>query len=253
MKKINYLLLSFLFVTLFACNSNNNNSTEEDNNNSTEEDINHDMDEHSQDDYTEEDYALDFKVTDGKFEDIENSLYKGDIVALRTWEDLNGYNYFVVSIVNNETPETDDSPVAINREIHGYHYIATEGGPELIREIKDFETDCIFDNRLAFDEKYLSLVDLDGDNYGEICFLYSLGCTSELSPDGVKLMYLENGDKYAIRGNTFVDYGYEGVGGEKNVDGNFKSGPKVFLDYANEQWDNYMLEHNFYSDNGGGC
>ncbi len=251
MKKISYLLLSLLFVTLFACNSGN---SRDDTNNSNgdvvnNEDIDHDKDEVSDD----ENYALDFKVTNSSFNDIEEHLYKGEIVALKTWEDLNGYNYFVVSIVNEEITGSQDEPTALNKEIHGYHYIATEGGAELIREIKDFELDCIFDNRLNFYERYFSITDLDNDNYGEICFLYSLGCTSDLSPDGVKLMLLENGDKYAIRGNTYVDYGNEVVGGEKNIDGNLKSGPKEFLDYASLQWDSYMLEFSFYGDEGEGC
>ena len=72
--------------------------------------------------------------------------------------------------------------------------------------------------------------------------MYRLGCTGDASPVPLKLMMLENSDKYAIRGTTLVDldkiYGGGGkLGGEKEVDASFKNAPKGFLDFANEQWE----------------
>jgi len=248
MKRLNLLLVGLMAITLFACNS-----TEEETEKPVKETNEKAKLSEKKDNTKEEKYVQnkDFKVLpQADMKNIPENWYSGEIKSLINWEDKNGHNTFIVSIVNKEIKGTSDSPEGLTREIHGYHYKSTEGGPELIREIKDFETDCIFDNRLAYDPTYLSITDLDNDHYGEICFLYSLGCTSELSPDNVKLMFIENGDKFAIRGSTTVYYGKEAFGGEQKIDGTLKSGPKEFLNHTKGVWAKYMEKHN-YKDNGG--
>ena len=100
--------------------------------------------------------------------------------------------------------------------------------------------------RLA--EGSLSLTDLNNDNYGEICFVYYLGCTNEYYHDGIKLMFLENGEKYAIRGTTNLVGGMisdNPIPGETNVDGTFKNAPDEFLTFANGVWAKFQ-EHGQY-------
>jgi hypothetical protein len=87
-------------------------------------------------------------------------------------------------------------------------------------------------------------MDLDNDNYGEITFAYIKTCTSDVSPMTLKLLTLENGEKYIIRGSTRIDWGDGDVsGGEKNIDPSFKNGPSVFLSNANKIWKMLLKEN----------
>ena len=72
----------------------------------------------------------------------------------------------------------------------------------------------------------INVSDKDGDEIGEITFAYILEDFTGVIPD-LKLLILENGDKYIIRGN---------FAGKKNFDKSLKDGPNEFLNEANRVW-----------------
>jgi hypothetical protein len=72
-------------------------------------------------------------------------------------------------------------------------------------------------------------------NKGEITFVYRLGCDGDPTPVPMKLMMLEDGDKYAIRGTTSLEM-YNHVG-EMNVDASFNDAPDEFLPFAKKIWE----------------
>jgi hypothetical protein len=83
---------------------------------------------------------------------------------------------------------------------------------------------------------------LDKDSFAEIAFMYKLGCRSDVSYDVLKLILLENGEKYAIRGETLISLNNEKYGGKKEIDKSFNNAPQEFLNFANELWDKNVLE-----------
>jgi hypothetical protein len=161
--------------------------------------------------------------------------YVGEFVDGKAWTDKNGENMLIFTSKMEENPSDEYGP-STSVELYVYHYADPGNGYKLVREVKDFEKDCGFDNRAVFSKTSVSITDLDQNGYAEIIFVYRLGCTSELSPDSLKLIMLENGNKYAIRGNTLVDYGSEKAGGETSIDPEFEKAPKQFLEHARQIW-----------------
>lgn len=166
----------------------------------------------------------------------------GEIVYGENWTDNNGNNILLLCEQVSQKQNEEGYLTTVN--LHAYHYANSGKGFKLIREVQDHENNCNFDNRTRFVEESVNISDLDNNGYAEITFVYRLGCTSELSPDGLKLMMLENGNKYAIRGDTKVDYGYEKVGGKTQIDAEFNKAPSEFLQFAKKIWAEQQ-EHNF--------
>ena len=235
MKQIKYLLLGLFATIIIACDSGTkttSNNPDEQHNESSKEGTENEEGLHK----------FDFEISEITIAEAakHSDLYKGTVVGAKAWKDQNGHNLFIVSILETETGESEDSPGDLSREIYGYHYLKNSDTPKLLREVKDFQLGCIFDNRLRFTERFLTITDSDKDNYGEVCFLYTLGCVSELYPDNVRLILLENGEKYTIKGSTIVQDATEKLGGEKDIDQILKAAPKALLGFAEKQWDKFI-------------
>lgn len=151
------------------------------------------------------------------------------------FEDKNGKNYLIVTTHLNGSDEWLTKTLLVK------HYIEKSNNQfDLIRQITDNESHCEFDNDLQFLDKSLIITDLDKNKYAEITFLYKIGCRSDVSPIGLKLMVIENGSKAAIRGNT-LPRGFD-FKKEKVTDAAFKKLPKVIQDQANKLWDVFAPE-----------
>ena len=169
--------------------------------------------------------------------------FEGKVVDAYEWKDLNGTNYFIRTIGEMEegVPQYSDEP-AYTQWIYAYHFIEVQSGKiSLSREIKDFVENCEFDLMIGHELNAITLTDLDDDQIGEITFIYRLTCTSDVSPSEQKLMLLENGDKYALRGFTEV----MGEGGEYEMDPAFDKAPKSFLEHAKKLWSENITEYDF--------
>ena len=145
--------------------------------------------------------------------------FEGDIVHHKIWQDLNGENIVLFT--------------KKNFELYVYHYAIKNGNVKKLREVYDIEADCEYDLSLDFIMNSIVVTDLDQNNYGEITFAYYKACRSDVSGATMKLLTLENGEKYIIRGTTTMPGYYEG---QKNIDPSFYSAPKIFLTYANQVW-----------------
>lgn len=150
--------------------------------------------------------------------------HEGKIILKKQWQDSNGEN--IVLFTKKEL------------ELFVYHYSVSENRATILRKIYDFEEKCEFDLTLEFLEKSIGITDLDKNNLGEITFAYQKTCRSDVSPLVLKLLILENGEKYILRGTTIVDTGSEKIGGDKKIDASFDQAPSVFLNHANEIWAN---------------
>lgn len=151
------------------------------------------------------------------------------------FEDKNGINYLIVTTHLNGSDEWLTKTLLVK------HYLVKDNNQfDLIRQITDTEVHCEFDNDLEFLDKSLIISDLDKNYYAEISFLYKIGCRSDVSPIGLKLMVIENGNKAAIRGKT-LPRGFD-FPKEKVVDAAFLKLPKLIQEQANKLWDNFAPE-----------
>ncbi len=222
-------------VLIVSCSNSNSNQSEDDKKN-------------NENTASEEKPEIRFELLDfnkATLDEDEKSLInnkiKGELVEGKKWNDKNGANITLFTVI--EKFFDDPMPGHTNKEVHAYHFAKADDNYKLIREVQDFENDCIFDNRLKLINQSITVSDIDKDNYGEITFMYRLGCTSEFSPDGLKLMMLENGDKYAIRGNTKISSqgpDFPDMGGKTTVDPSFDNAPEGFKDHALKIWKLYQ-------------
>lgn len=186
------------------------------------------------------------EMKDIKVMDIPSGIeYKGVIQASDTWEDKNGTNYIIISMPGEYVSKkaTDQYGTdATSSYIYGYHYVKQGNSYKLLRKITDFELNCEFDLALFYVSGSLEITDLDNDGYNEVSFIYQKTCTSDLSPYDMKLMLLENGNKYPVRGQSAIDYGGgEILGGDKKFGSEFDKAPASFRNFAEKQWNKFKV------------
>jgi hypothetical protein len=161
----------------------------------------------------------------------------GTIEKVVTWTDARGENHAGFATRAGRKGELTSKSLWVR------HWITQGGAAQLVREIKDHVGDCEFDLTLAFVDRALGLTDLDGDGVAELTFAYQLGCRSDVSPNDLKLLILEGGDKYIIRGQTRIDMGDgERYGGERKVDASLVKGPQELRRHAEAVWDQIVEE-----------
>ena len=164
-----------------------------------------------------------FGILDKSSYDLSKLDYDGKIVNKKFWQDANGENMVLF------TKKAD--------ELFIYHYAHMGDKVKLLRKVYDFEKDCDYDLTLAFIDNSIKVTDLDDNNFGELTFAYKKACISDVSPLDLKLIMLENGNKFIIRGTTSIDKPGIKVDGTKNVDASFNNSPEVFLSNANKIWE----------------
>lgn len=160
----------------------------------------------------------------------------GVIVAGTRFTDKNGSN--VVLLVHQVEGGGGDMN---NRRLWIYHYVEASGKRRVLRTVRDQEENCELDNVAGFVEGSLAVTDLDGDGLGEIAFAYNLGCMSDVSPKGRKVVLLENGEKWILRGQSRVDPGGgPRLGGTFTPDPPQNRWPKTLHDHAVDVWQRFV-------------
>lgn len=167
--------------------------------------------------------------------------YEGSIVKSRTWKDKNGTNHLLLtqSKVDRYTKYDEEMKAAY---LYAYHFtVGTDGKLKVLRKIKDSVIDCEFDLTVRHIPEALRITDLDGDGIAEILMMYATACISDVSGPTLKLLLLENGDKYALRGTMVIKGRSHSVPGTQTVGPEFEasSTPSAFLEYARKLWNQY--------------
>ena len=157
-------------------------------------------------------------------------VYTGTREQGIAWTDATGLH---VALFTRETVTTEEPDYASSVTLRVYHYRVQGETVERLREVRDFTLDCEFDNMAAFVPAAVGVTDLDANGQGELSFAYYLGCTSDVSPLPFKLLLLEGGSKYIIRG-AVAPAGMEG--GEQVPDPAFATAPAAFLAHAQQMW-----------------
>ncbi|WP_224369004.1 M949_RS01915 family surface polysaccharide biosynthesis protein [Hyalangium versicolor] len=175
-------------------------------------------------------------------------LVQGKVVGGARWKDSNGETLLVLSekpfqraFKQGDMVDEDEGPVK------GVELTALLGVREgkkvrVLRKVWEASPGCSFDNTTHFlAPKDLEVTDLDKDGVGEVTFAYQVQCTSDVSPASLKLLILEGGDKYIVRGTTKVQVAEnETMGGERQVDASLEKGPPAFLKHALGRWERFV-------------
>ena len=152
------------------------------------------------------------------------------------WSDGNGENVFSVTYADREDPDGTEGPTKSRSMLITHDVIGPDGTAERKRTVKDFIHDCLFDVHLGLEEGSIQISDLDDDGVAEVTFAYRLGCASDVSPIGRKVVLLEDGTKYILRGHTGVNLGSTAVPSEYEADPLVARGPSAFRDHVVAAW-----------------
>ena len=162
----------------------------------------------------------------------------GRVIATYKFIDKLGVNYIVYSQSKKSYGDMH------NKKLYLYHYVKSNNRFRLLRKIYDFqechESEAIL---LKILDNSLSVTDLDNDNIAEITFVYRLVCYSDVAGIPMKLMMLENGKKYALRGACALRYNnviYDLENSGYKSDKSFKN--RNFLKFAQKEWSRYNIK-----------
>ena len=158
--------------------------------------------------------------------------FKGKAQSGLSWKDNNGENYVIFSVTENKDAKKGLSSVYLYAD----HFAIKDGKVTVLRNVKDMTEKCEFDNMAKFLDNSFEVTDLDSDGLGEVSFAYTLDCVSDVSPITLKVLLLENKDKYIARGTTEVNPGDGVIGGKKTPDAALKKAPKGFQDQTDSVW-----------------
>lgn len=169
---------------------------------------------------------------------LDNAVYFGD---------KNGLNYVLFS---SKGHKGDSMYLFLD------HWVVPPGGKaKLLRTVKELLEPCDGDMDLAAHNDAFGVTDLDHDGKAEITFGYETTCRSDVSSATYKLLLLEDGAKYILRGTTRIETnGYAGQGGDYTADPAQSKWPKRFFEHATALWDKTAddLQIPPGSNNGGG-
>ncbi|MFA7359415.1 MAG: hypothetical protein WC139_00110 [Candidatus Kapaibacterium sp.] len=183
--------------------------------------------------------------------EIPKSLkYTGKIAASASWKDKNGLNVLLITETKDKKVRDEkmdgkylEQEAAYSKEFFGYQFLVRGDTAELLWKIQDLIKECEADLTLDYITNSLSVTDINKNGIGESTFLYTLGCRSDVSPLGYKLLMHEGKDKYAIRGTRLIIVeGAKPYGGEMKADPSFDTAPAGFFDYAKKQWKKFEKE-----------
>jgi len=107
---------------------------------------------------------------------------------------------------------------------------------------------CMFDTELYEMTGDWSVTDLDDNGVAEVTFAWRVGCRSDVSPVGHKVLLVgfdAGGEvaKYVLRGDTAVSVGGTvDQGGKFRTDASFEKAPAAFLEHAKSVWAKTSVE-----------
>lgn len=162
---------------------------------------------------------------------------RGTITAAFTFTDKNGANYIVFS--STESKKQTQSGPSFTTSLYVEDWVVpTKGAPRNLLPVRDFVADCVMGDASAkFHDDAFTVTDLNRDGIAEITFGYELAnCRSDVRPATYKLLLLDNGTKYILRGETHIKEGGGPTGGGFTPDPVEARWPAAFLAHAKQVW-----------------
>ncbi len=143
-----------------------------------------------------------------------------------TWTNPDGApGYLVLSVTSNAK--------TVSRQLYAQIYGGKQ--PRELRLVKDGLSNCKLDLVANFLAGSVSIEDIDGDGTPEIAFAYDVVCSATADPVPRKLIILEGGAKYALRGRGMgKDPDDKVIGGDYKGDA-FK-GAEAIGTWAEARW-----------------
>jgi len=163
------------------------------------------------------------QLGEDSFESVE---LPGQTRKIIGWTDKHGTNAILIK---------REWPKGAGAELVAYHLNREgDGSWTNIRDFRELVSDCN-DYRLTLEPHTgaWSVTDLDNDGLGEATFAWTAGCRTDWSPITHKVLLVESGDKYVLRGMT--------NSADANPAPEFDKAP-AFLEHARSVWKSTSTE-----------
>ena len=163
---------------------------------------------------------------------------RGTLLSGWKFADKNGTNYVLFSSTQSEQ-QLAGGGWSRNAVLYVDDWaVPAKGKPKNLLPVREVVTDCPLDLSARFHDAAFEVTDLDKDGIAEVTFGYEVGCHGDVSPNTYKVLTLENGKLYALRGQTLTigDSGSGTQGGDFKADPSFAKAPAAFLAHAKQVW-----------------
>ena len=122
-------------------------------------------------------------------------LEPNGVITAVTWTDQLGANTFVLRDIGEEQVD----PALL---LQADHVVQVGDEVRVLRQVRDDVTDCDVERKSEFVDQALQVRDDDGDRIGEVVFAYRQNCSGDPSASSLKVLALEDGEKYILRGSS---------------------------------------------------
>ncbi len=153
-----------------------------------------------------------------------------------TFSDKLGTNYVVFSSTDSEKSD-EDFGAARRRMLYIDHWARANGKkPRALLPARDLVEDCPLDLVATFIDGASGVTDLDGDGIAEATYGYQLACRGDVSSATYKLLLVENGKKYILRGSSRLRVDGAPSGGDFKPEPAAAKWPKTFYEHVTALW-----------------
>ncbi len=163
--------------------------------------------------------------------------YDGHFVAGLEWTDSTGKNVAVFSQTNEQGSEGE------SRTLHAAGFRLSKESVRRVWLVQDWVKDCDLDLTCYFETSSFEVTDLDSNGLGEVSFVYRMACNGGMDYIEEKLLLVEDGKKFPVRGETQWELSEKGdsdhYDGPMRVDRSFDHAPAIFRSFAVEKWRKY--------------
>ena len=182
------------------------------------------------------------KVTNVDKSAIPKSIqYKGHIVNAVKYTDVEG-THLVIATETGLVAVKDADDEMTKADLYAYSYKVDGNTFTLSWQMHDFFGECPLDEVVNYIPGTFAVTDLNNDGKAEVWLVYLVACRGDVSPCSLKIIMHEGNKKYAMRGTNRVnDLPNKYVGGGYAFDDAFKTGLKLFRDYAQQLWKKNMF------------
>lgn len=158
---------------------------------------------------------------------------EGEVERIVTWNQGDGPHIAVFASITKQGQK--DGATWWSKGLYVATFKVVGDKFKKVQDIKELVQPCQLDMTASFVDGSVTLTNVDGDDKGELTFAYVTRCAGDVSPMAMKVLMLEGKDKYALRGETRIDFGNgEVIGGDFRPD--FKKAPPALLEHAKTIW-----------------
>ena len=189
---------------------------------------------------TEEKASFEISIEKISNENLPKEInFEGNLKEITKLKDLNGEHIIILTetgkIPSAKIIEQEDET---DFKLYAYDFLLDKNENKYKQnwKVKDFISNCEFDLIMGFVKNTFKITDLNKNGIAEIWTMYSMTCTSDVSPSEMKIIMYEGKQKFALRGNSIVNPGTEKIGGDYKLDKSLSKAPKEIKEFALKMW-----------------